>query len=136
MALTNTCTSSGYASWQNNGRVVSPQKWEFLQTAGSGATAGVVPMFASGTAADDFLLTSVNVSFLNATGGAVFNLYGCKSKIATYPTLAAAGTGFYSHTFPTGILVGEVVTTYTAYFQGDGANTATVQWIATGMRKV
>jgi hypothetical protein len=135
MALTNTQTN-GYAPWMQLGRVQTPQQWQFLQTAGSGATAGAVPMFASGTAADDFLLTSVNVSILNATANALFNLYACKTKIATYPTLGAAGNAFYSHSFPTGILVGEVVTTYTAYIQGDGSNTATVQWIATGMRKI
>jgi hypothetical protein len=135
MALANTLTN-GYIPNSIKGDPVTVQRVQYLQTAGSMATAGMVKMFASGTAANDFYLTSVNVSFLNATAGAVFNLYGGLTKIATYPTLGAAGTGFYSHCFPQGLLVGEVTTTNTVSIVGDTANTATVQWVATGFRKI
>jgi hypothetical protein len=108
---------------------------EYLQTSGSKATAGSIPIFSSATASDDFYLTSLNVSVTDATNTAVFSSYIGKTKIATYPTLGAAGTFQYSHAFPPIGISGVTTTTATVSIVGDGSNTGTVYFFATGWRK-
>lgn len=108
---------------------------EFLTTAGSGATDGAFKVFASATATDDFYLTSLNVSLLNATDTAVFISYLGTTKIAQYPTLGAAGNSEHSHSFPPIGVTGVTTTTATVSIVGNGAATATVQFFASGWRK-
>ena len=108
---------------------------EFLVTASSVITAGSVPIFSSATATDDFYLTSLNVSLLNATANALFSSYLGKTKIATYPTLGAAGTSEHAHSFPTPGVTNVTTTTATVSVVGNGAQTATVQFFAAGWRK-
>lgn len=108
---------------------------EYLMTVGSVATAGSVPIFASATASDDFYLTSLNVSFLAPTANGVFTSYVGTNTIATYPTLAADTPTVYSHSFPGVGITGVTTTTATVSIVGDAANTATVQFCATGWRK-
>ena len=135
MALANT-TTNGYIPNTIKGNPITPVRVEFLQTAGSGATDGGMEVFADGSAANDFFLTSIDISFLNPTATAVFSLYGGKSAIATYPTLGAAAPAFYNHSFPNGLNIGETTDTATVSIVGDGASTATVQFLATGFRKL
>lgn len=108
---------------------------EYLQTSGSKATSGSVPIFSSATATDDFFLTSLNVSLMNATNGAVFTSYIGTTKIATYPTLGAAGYAAYAHSFPPLGVSGVTTTTATVSIVGDTSNTGTVQFFASGWRK-
>jgi hypothetical protein len=111
-------------------------KADYLITTGSAATAGGVEIFADATASDDFFLTSLNVSFLAPTANAVFTSYIGKNKIATYPTLAASTPKVYSHSFGAPGISGVTTTTATVCIVGDAANTATVQFCATGWRKI
>jgi len=134
MALVNTATAMEQP-WINKYNEQTPRRVDLIQTAGSGATSGGLEIFADATAANDFFLMSIDISFLAPTATAVFSLYGGKTVIATYPTLGAAAPAQYHHSYPLGLNVGETTDTATVAVFGDGVSTATVQFVATGMRK-
>lgn len=134
MATVGTITADLYRPHMSQYNHQTPEKVEWLQTCGSVATAGGVEIFADATSSDDMVLTSINISLLAPTASGVFGLYAASTAIATFPTLAADTPMFYSPNLgPLGIVAG-TTTTATFSIVGDGSNTATVQFFATGYR--
>jgi len=131
-----TITANMYQPFAEKKDDFTPPMCEFLQTAGSKATAGSVPIFASATSSNDFFLTSLNISFLAPTANAVFSAYTGKTKIATFPTLAADTPTVYNMAFGAPGISGGTTTTATVSIVGDTSNTATVQFFAAGWRKL
>lgn len=135
MALNPTITSDAYQPWSEKYSDYTPPMVEILQTSTSVATATSVCVFASGTSSDDMFLNSIQISFLAPTAGAVFSLYIGKTQIAVFPTLASVTPAFYALNFGQPGLMGGTTTTATVSIVGDTSNTATVMFVATGMRK-
>lgn len=127
--------STLYQPLAGNHNDYTPPRMDYLVTTGSGATDGGMEVFADPAASNNFYLTCLNVSFINPTNTAVFSTYVGTKKVITYPTMAAGVTVSYSHAFGNpGAGGGVTTTTATVSIVGDGSNTATVQFYATGYR--
>ena len=134
MALINT-SSNSFQPWVNVYNEHTPNRVDIIQTSGSGATNGGIEVFADAGTANDFYLLSLDVSFTAVSAAALYVAYGGKSVIAHYPTCAAGAIASYSHNYPLGLNVGETTDTATVSIVGNAGSSATVTFIATGMRK-
>jgi len=133
MAVTNTITTY-QMPWRDSGDVTKKYV-EILQTSGSKATMGGVPIFGSATASNDFHLMFLDVSLVNPTASAYADVYIGTDKIATLPTCSAGVTQHYSWNFgPVGLTGGTTTTATVSIFTTTG--TVTVQFIAVGCRNL
>ena len=111
---------------------------DYLSTSGSGATNGGIEIFADPAVSDNFFLTSLDVSFLAPSAAAIYTTYIGKTKLATYPTIAANALAHYHHSFGVHGAGSGTITTTTATVSivGNGASSVTVQFFATGYRLI
>lgn len=132
MAFTNT-QGSFFLPFQDPQGAVTPSRIEILQTSGNGlATSGMIGIFESGTASDNFRLYSLNVSVVDATAASIVELIVGENTVAA---LSAGSAGQFSHEFGTWGLMGGTTTTHTCYLNVRTA-TSTVGFVAIGGRLV
>lgn len=134
MPITNTITTSFVHEYYGSKNDVTKPYYEYLQTEGSKTTQGAVPIFASATASDDFILDYVNIGGVAGTAGSYLTVYAATTPVASFPVHGASTNSFESIQFGRGLVCG-TTTTYTVYAMVTGATT-TVQFVAGGWRKV
>jgi len=136
MAFTSTITADLYQPFAGKHSDYTPPKVEHLQTSGSLQTQGTAEIFSTATVADEFFLTSIQISLLAPTAASLAKLYMGTDQICEFPTLGADTPTFYSLNFgPCGCNGPSVLTTSTVSIVTSGG-TSTVMFYANGFRKV
>jgi hypothetical protein len=129
-------TSQAWEAWAGNPRTdYSLPRVDILQTSGSGATQGGIEIFADPATTNNFYLTHLSVSRLDATNGSYANLYIGTNDIAYLPTLGAAGYDLNIFNFGEPGAAGDVTTTTASVSIIVAGGTCTVQFYAVGKRK-
>lgn len=134
MPITNTITSTYNHEYYGKPTDVTPIYYEYLQTEGSKTTQGAVPIFASATASDDFIIDYINIGGVAGTAGSYLTVYAATTPVASFAVHGASTNSFHSIQFGRGLVCG-TTTTYTVYAMVTGATT-TVQFVAGGWRKL
>ena len=110
---------------------LTPTRYQILQTSASGATSGLLPLFGSAAASDNFILHSVHITVTTQTAASVISLMQGEA------TLGASESDVQSISYCFGAIGahGATTTTHTTYLNITGG-TSTVHAFAVGSRKL